>query len=72
MSDRKVLVAFSKDGGHHWSDWREASLGEVGEYTKRIVFRRMGQARSFVMKVRVTSPIRADFMGAVAEVDVGE
>lgn len=72
MSDRKVLVAISKDGGHHWSDWREASLGEIGEYQTRVVFRRFGTGRGFVMKVRITSPIRADFMGCVGEFERGE
>lgn len=72
MSDRKVLVAVSRDGGHNWSDWRESTLGEIGEYQKRVRFRRFGQARQFVMKVRVTSPIRADFHGAVLDVEAGE
>lgn len=72
MTDRVVLVSVSRDGGHQWSDWREASLGEIGEYQKRVRFRRFGQARQFVMKVRVTSPIRADFHGAVLDVEAGE
>lgn len=72
MSDRKVLVAVSRDNGRNWSDWREASLGEVGEWEKTVVFRRFGHARSFLLKIRVTSPIRADLLGAVADVEAGD
>ena len=72
MSDRKVQVSVSKDGGHNWSDWRECSLGEVGQYRRRCVFRRFGIARQLAIRVRVTSPVQASLMGAVAEISGGE
>jgi hypothetical protein len=70
--DRKVQIAVSRDGGHNWNDWRERSLGEIGEYRKRVRFSRLGQGVQLVMKTRVTSPIRADFMGLVADLEPGE
>jgi hypothetical protein len=72
VSDRKVQVCMSKDGGHTWGNWRETSLGELGEYRTRARFRRWGHGRQFVMKVRVTSPIKADLMTCYGEIEAGE
>lgn len=72
MSDRKVQVAVSKDGGHNFGDWREASLGELGQYLRRVRFRRFGVGRDFRLKIRVTSPIRADLLTAYIEAEAGE
>lgn len=70
MSDRKVSIRVSRDGGHTWSDWREASLGEVGEHRTRVRFTRLGMGRSFILQERVTSPIRADLLGAIVDFEV--
>lgn len=70
-ADRVVLIAISKDGGHNFGDWKEASLGAIGEYRKRIRYRRLGSGVQFVLKVRVTSPIRADLMGLIADMERG-
>ena len=72
MSDRKVLVAVSKDGGHTWGDWRERSLGELGKYLNPVRFRRFGLAHDFRLKIRVTSPIRADLMTAYVDAEPAE
>lgn len=65
MSDRKVFICYSNDGGRTWSNWRERSLGEVGEYEKRVKLNRLGKFRNRIFKVRVSSPIRRDLLGAV-------
>lgn len=70
--DRKVQIAVSKDGGHTWSDWRERPLGELGQYRKRVVFTRFGQARDFRPRVRCTSPVRCDLIEAIADVEPGD
>ncbi len=72
MSDRRVAIAVSKDGGHTWGDWREQSLGELGSYLHRVRFRRFGLGRDFRLKIRVTSPIRADLMAAYIDAEPGE
>lgn len=66
-SDRKVLLSYSDDGSHNWSNWRERSLGEVGQYAKRVRFNRLGSFRQRVYRIRISSPVRADLMGAVAK-----
>ena len=66
MSDRKVLVRYSDDGGRNWSNWREKSLGEVGEYKKRVRLWQMGKFVNRVWEIRVSSPTKRDMLGAVA------
>lgn len=66
MTDRKVFVCYSDDGGRNWSNWRERSLGEVGEYGKRVRLSQLGRFRNRIWKVRVSSPIKRDLLGAVA------
>lgn len=56
MSERFVQFRYSKNGGQTWSDWRTASMGEVGDFTKRVTFRRLGQSRQWTFHIRMTVP----------------
>lgn len=67
MENRKVLMCYSDNGGKTWSNWRERSLGQQGEYQKRVRFNRLGAFRSRIWRIRVSSPIRVDFLGGVAQ-----
>ena len=37
MTDPIVQFCYSKDGGNTWSNWRERSLGAVGEYNGKFM-----------------------------------
>ena len=68
MTEPVVQFCYSKDGGHTWSNWRERSLGAVGRFDKRVRLLNLGQARSIVLKIRVSDPVKRDILGAVAQV----
>jgi len=68
MNDRKVTLQYSRDGGRNWSNGKERSLGEIGEYRKRVRFHRLGTHVQYVVKFRTSSPIKATVLGAVAQV----
>lgn len=68
MTDRKMTLSVSRDGGRNWSNHKERSLGDVGEYRKRVIVHRMGQARSLSVAIRVASPIKATILGATAKI----
>ncbi|KRG69125.1 hypothetical protein [Pseudoxanthomonas dokdonensis] len=70
MSDRKVQISYSDDGGRNWSNWRERSLGELGEYGKRVRFWRLGRFRNRIYRIRVSSPIKRDLLGGVVNIQV--
>lgn len=69
MTDRYVEVSVSKDGGHTWSNWRRRSLGQLGQYEQRVRILRLGRYRQAVMRIRVSSPVKRDLLGAVAAVE---
>jgi len=50
----QAMLTYSDDGGHTWSNeiWR--SLGLVGNYRARAVWRRLGQFRVRQIKLRIT------------------
>jgi hypothetical protein len=49
--DPQVMLQWSDDGGHTWSDEHWRSAGAVGEYGKNIIWRRCGRSRDRVMRV---------------------
>lgn len=71
MSDRKVNIRISKDGGYNFGNWKERSLGELGEFQDRVmvVFRRLGSARQFQADIEVSSPIKAPIIGAYGDIE---
>lgn len=64
-----ILFSYSNDGGRNFSNWRQRSIGDVGEYNKRVKFLRLGAHRQFVPRIRISDPVVADVLGAVAQVE---
>ena len=56
-SDPQIMLQYSDDGGRTWSSELWTSLGKIGEYNNRVVWRQLGQARDRVFKVRVSDPV---------------
>jgi hypothetical protein len=54
--DAQMMVQFSRDGGNTWGAHRWRSMGDLGEYDKRLVFRSVGQARRLTARIRITDP----------------
>lgn len=65
----KLTIDYSKDGSHNFSNKKEASIGEIGQYEKRVRFNRFGAARQFVMRVSCSEPVVCDLLGAVAYIE---
>lgn len=63
-STPQLMMQYSKDGGHTWSNEIWTDFGEVGQYKARSVFRRLGRARDWVFRFRVTDPVKTVFIGA--------
>jgi len=55
-SDTAMWLSYSKDGGHSYTDETDRSVGDTGEYSHRIKWRRLGQARNWIFKFRTWSP----------------
>lgn len=66
-SDPKLMMQYSKDGGHTWSNEIWVGLGRVGQYSYRALFLRLGRGRDWVFKFRITDPVKTVFIGAWGE-----
>lgn len=66
-SDPQVMLRWSDDGGHTWSREHWVSIGKVGEYGKRAIWRRLGMTqklRDRVYEVSGTDPVKICIVGA--------
>ena len=62
-------MQFSKDNGKTWSNEKFSTMGRLGEYLKRTKWNRLGAARQFQLRVRISAPVPIDIGGAYLEVD---
>jgi hypothetical protein len=56
--DPQVMLQISKDGGKTFGTELWASLGMIGKYLTRLVWRRLGLARDWTFKLRITDPCK--------------
>jgi hypothetical protein len=68
-ADPQVMLQISRDGGHTWSQELWRSFGALGEYGKRAVWNRLGRARDWLFRVRVTDPVKTVFVAGWASYD---
>lgn len=65
--DPQVMLRWSDDGGHTWSNEHWRTMGRIGEHSKRVIWRRLGMTvklRDRVYEVSGTAPIKIAVMGA--------
>lgn len=66
-SDPQVMLRFSDDAGHTWSNEHWKSMGKIGRYGYRTIWRRLGatmKIRDRVYELSGTDPVRIYIMGA--------
>lgn len=63
-TDHFVSMRYSDNGGRNWSNWKTVSLGAVGEYGKRVRYKRLGDFRNRVFEIQVSSPAQRDLLTA--------
>lgn len=65
--DPQVALRWSDDGGHTWSNEHWVSIGKIGEYGRRVLWRRLGMTqklRDRVYEISGTDPVKIYIMGA--------
>lgn len=70
-SDPTIMLDYSDDGGHSWSNEKFASAGAMGQYKTRAIWRRLGNFRDRVFRIKISDPIRVVILGAELDVEVG-
>lgn len=69
-SDPQAMLDWSDDGGFTWSNEHWRSLGAIGNYLTRVIWRRLGMSRDRVYRLAVTDPVQRTILGASLEVEV--
>jgi hypothetical protein len=71
-ADPQAMLRWSNDGGSTWSSEHWTSIGLIGKYKNRAIWRRLGQARDRVFEVVVSDPINAVIISANLKATAGE
>ena len=71
-ADPQAMLRWSSDGGSTWSHEYWVSIGRIGKYKNRAIWRRLGMARDRVFELVVTDPINAVIVAANLKSSVGE
>lgn len=58
------MLDWSDDCGRTWSGDRQISMGKIGEFKRRLMFRRLGMARDRVFRFTVTDNVRLVLLDA--------
>jgi hypothetical protein len=71
MMKPRVMLRWSDDGGHTWSNEHWADMGQIGQFSHRVFWRRLGMTlklRDRVYEVSGTDPVKIAIMGAELQV----
>jgi len=57
-SNPQMMLMYSKDNGRTWSGERRVSIGAVGQYLTRVLWRRFGSTRDATFRFRYSDPTK--------------
>jgi hypothetical protein len=70
--DPQAMLRWSSDGGSTWSNEHWTSIGKIGRYKNRAIWRRLGVSRDRIYEVVVTDPIKAVIVSANLKASQGD
>lgn len=70
-SDPQVMLRWSNDNGHTWSNERWRSLGAVGKYLTRVIWRNLGVARDRIYELSGSDPVPIAIQNAYLDLEGG-
>jgi hypothetical protein len=68
----QAMLRWSDDGGSTWSNEHWTTIGALGKYQNRAIWRRLGTARDRVFEVVVSDPVKAVIVSANLKASGGE
>ena len=60
----QAMLRWSNDGGSTWSNEHWTSIGKIGAYQNRAIWRRLGWSRDRIFEVSISDPIKAVVVSA--------
>lgn len=70
MTDRKISLSHSTDGGHNYSEPRVIEMGPTGAFRQVLEERCFGRGEQWVFAVEVSSNVRFDILDGAWESEV--
>jgi hypothetical protein len=67
--DPQMMMRWSDDGGHTWSNQRTVTMGRIGEYRARARLRRLGSGRDRVFEISISDPVKRVILGASVDAE---
>ena len=67
----QIMLRWSDDGGHTWSNEHWAEMGRLGQFNRRVIWRRLGMTlklRDRVYEISGTDPVKIAIMGAELQI----
>jgi hypothetical protein len=68
----QAMLRWSNDGGSTWSKEQWVSIGQLGKYRNRAIWRRLGTARDRIFEVSISDPVNAVIVSANLKISGGE
>jgi hypothetical protein len=68
----QAMLRWSNDGGSTWSKEYWVSIGNIGRYKNRAIWRRLGMARDRIFEVSITDPVKAVIVSANLKASAGD
>lgn len=68
-SEPTACLDWSDDGGHTWSNKHFTSMGLIGQYGVRSVWRRLGSSRNRILRLSISDPVKVVIIGAYADIE---
>lgn len=65
VAEPQVMLDWSDDGGRTWSSEHWRSLGAMGAYKSRAIWRRLGRSRDRVYRYAISDPVRRTLVQAI-------
>ncbi len=69
--DPQAMLRWSDDSGHTWSEEYWVSIGKIGQFKARALWRRLGRSRDRVFEVRISDPVKVIMTGAKIDATKG-
>ena len=67
-SDPQIMLRWSDDGGHTWSNEHWLSMGPEGDFDRRMIWRKLGNSRGRIYEISGSDPVSIAISDAFVEV----
>jgi len=69
--DPQAMLDWSDDDGRTWSNEHWASMGPIGDYSRRAIWRRLGRSRNRIYRLSITDAVKRVVIGAHLDAEAG-